>query len=379
MRTSPFLTVTLVLAATPFAHAQLNLTPLFSFVDSAAGGNGNIGVTQDEVLNEFHVIDFSNSLTVHQFNSVGQLVNQFATSTCAPPATSPNDIVWDPDTDSLWIVDNGGPTVLNVSRTGTCLGGFLTTGISNPTGIGYDRASQKLLIAGQSAVVAYDKLGNPTPGGFSFSPASGSQFLAGITTFPVTGNHLIVQSAGNQIFEVSPSGALVSTTDLSVFGIGNTQGIHYNHANGTLLVVDNTLSTTFVFAAGCIPPTSYGSGCAGAGGFTPKLAITGCPELGKVVSLSINDGLGGAPSLVFVSFAAASVPIGGGCELLVQPTPLALPIPLGGAGPGNGSATLVGPIPLASPIVDVFLQAFVGDNSNPAGFTASNGVKMAIQ
>ena len=127
------------------ADAQLNLTFLSSFVDTQAGGNGNIGVTQDEIVGDFHVIDFSNALTVHQYDANAQFKSQFGTTSCSPSAASPNDIVWDSHTDTLWLVDNTGDIVLNVDRAGTCLGGFaLGSAISNPTGIGYDRQSQTL-------------------------------------------------------------------------------------------------------------------------------------------------------------------------------------------------------------------------------------------
>ncbi len=125
--------------------------------------------------------------------------------------------------------------------------------------------------------------------------------------------------------------------------------------------------------------TTYGSGCAGSGGLTPELLMSGNPGLGQQVILSLDQGLGGAPSVTMIGGAETSVPIGGGCTLLVQPPVLQLFIPLGGAGAGNGSYTLPGIIPLSSPVGPVFFQAFVADPAAVNGFSTSNGLRVDIQ
>lgn len=369
-----------LLGPLPDASGQLAISLLSSFVDTQSGGNGNIGVTQDELSGNFYVIDFSNGNTVHEFSPAGTFLSQFPTAACTPAAPSPNDIVWDPITDSLWIVDNGSTgSVTNTSRTGTCLGGFAALGLVNAVGITYQRTSQTLFVSSQSLVTQYDTVGNVLGGGFAFTPATGSAILAGITYVPSLGNFLIVQSSGSSIFEVTPTGTLVSTTDLSSYSITNTQGIHYNHALGTVMVVDNTSSTTYVFSLDCIPSLPYGAGCAGSGGLVPALDVAGCAKLGDTVAVSLSNALGGSTSAMLVSLGQASVPLGGGCTLLVQPTPIAIVIPLGGVGPGAGAFTLPGVIPLTSPIVDVYLQVFVAEPTLPLGLAATNGVKMPIQ
>lgn len=373
----PILTVALAFVSPGRADAQLNLTLVNSFVDVQAGGNGNIGVTQEEAGGRFYVIDFSNSLTVHEFDSAGVFLSQFATTSCAPSAPSPNDISWDPDTDTLWVVDNNGPVVLNISRTGTCLGGFSFTG-TVPTGIYYDRITKSLFVSETGGVQQLSLAGATLAGGFLFTPPTGSAILAGVTQLPSSGNFLVVSSGGSAIYEVTPAGSLVSTTDLTPFGIGNTQGLCFNQASGNLIVVDNTLSTVFEFSLPCGGATPYGAGCAGSGGFAPALSITGCAMPGQPISINVTQGLGGSSAVLMVSLASTSAPLDASCTLLVQPSPLTISFPLGGVAPGAGSASLPTVLPVGLPPIAVFLQAFVADPAKPSGFTATNGVKLQL-
>ena len=78
----------------------------------------------------------------------------------------------------------------------------------------------------------------------------------------------------------------IGKTDMSQFGVINIQGLHYNQSLGTLNVVDNTLSTVFIFDAGCYAAQPYGSGCPGTGGYVPSLGMTGCPQVGQQVTLT---------------------------------------------------------------------------------------------
>ncbi|MFG0319074.1 MAG: hypothetical protein ACF8XB_17510 [Planctomycetota bacterium JB042] len=361
----------------PTAAAQLPLTLSWSFTDHQAGGNGATGVTQDEISGHIYVIDFSDANPVHEFDEAGTFLAKFPTVGCTPSAPSPNDGVWDPQNGSIWMAENSGDVVVEMSQTGACLGGFATPGLTNASGITLDRATQTLFVAETGTVTQYDKAGNVLGGGFSFSPPTGFNSLSGITSAPPLGNFLITQTLGTSIFEVSPTGALVSITDLAPFGVVSTMGIHYNHTEGTLLVVDNLLSTTFVFEGlGCAVPT--GSGCAGSGGFVPTLDVNGCAHRGATVSVTLSNALGGASSVLVAGLVPTSASIGFGCDLLVAPPSFAIPVPLGGSGPGAGAFTLPGTIPLTSPLVDVHLQAFVADPGVPLGIAATNGLRLPI-
>ena len=126
--------------------------------------------------------------------------------------------------------------------------------------------------------------------------------------------------------------------------------------------------------------TPYGTGCAGAGGFVPELNMSGTPNVGNQVSLDLNKGLGGVLSALLITAASGSVPLGGGCTLLVAgpPGPIVLFIPLGGSGAGNGSYQLPAVIPVLSPVT-LYMQAFVNDPAGPIGLSVSNGLKVDIK
>lgn len=124
----------------------------------------------------------------------------------------------------------------------------------------------------------------------------------------------------------------------------------------------------------------YGTGCEGSGACVPELSVFGTPIPGQQISLSLNNGLGGSLSLLFIGTGPASAPIGSGCSLLVANTLIHLAIPLGGAGACNGSYSFPSVIPSNTPAgVMAYLQGFVADPAKPLGFAASNGLKLVIQ
>ncbi|MHC4920111.1 MAG: hypothetical protein ACYTKC_10980, partial [Planctomycetota bacterium] len=240
--------VVAVICLGTFASAQLPLSLRLKFVDVRAGGNGNIGVTQDERSYNFYVLDFSNTNTAHEFDKTGKALGQFPTAGCNPSLTSPNGVTYDPTTDTLWFVDNNsGGMVLQTDRTGKCLGGFKLPPTTNAVGITYHRLTKTLFVSRNNGVDEYDLTGKKLTGGFSFTPSSGSAILSGITWVLPTQRFLITQSSGSRIFEVDKTGKLISTTSLTAFGIRNTQGLHYHLLTNRLAVVDNSLSTTFLF------------------------------------------------------------------------------------------------------------------------------------
>ncbi len=126
--------------------------------------------------------------------------------------------------------------------------------------------------------------------------------------------------------------------------------------------------------------TSYGVGCAGAGGFVPALAIDGCPSGGETLNVSVTQARGGATAFLVVGLARAEVPMGSGCDLLAAPLlggPVG-PLPLGGAGAGQGSVTLPAVLPAGSQGT-VTVQALVVDPASPTGHANSNGVELCVQ
>ncbi len=122
----------------------------------------------------------------------------------------------------------------------------------------------------------------------------------------------------------------------------------------------------------------YGAGCPGTGGFVPDLTLEGCAIPVGNVTLSISAGLGGSTCVLFFGLTQVNLPMVPGCVLLADPQ-FNVALPMGGPGPGNGTAGFSALVPANAPPVDVYFQAFVVDGGVPFGFSNSNGVKLAIQ
>ncbi len=126
-------------------------------------------------------------------------------------------------------------------------------------------------------------------------------------------------------------------------------------------------------------PIPYGTGCPGSGGFVPSFSLTGCPKPGEILTASISGGLGGSLAVLLFGQVEASLPLPGGCTLLIAPvSPISLPLPLGGIGPGNGSIVASGTVPAGTPSLTATLQAYVLDPGSPLGATLTNAVSLVI-
>jgi len=129
----------------------------------------------------------------------------------------------------------------------------------------------------------------------------------------------------------------------------------------------------------CSNAVEYGVGCPGAGGFVPLLSVDCAIAAGNQTAITIDAGLGGATAVIVFGLAPTSVPMGGGCSFLVTPLfPATTTLPLGGVGPGNGSAVLVGLIPPGTTGVQFTTQVFVIDPSTGVGFSNSTGRLVTI-
>ncbi len=130
------------------------------------------------------------------------------------------------------------------------------------------------------------------------------------------------------------------------------------------------------------PVSQYGAGCAGSGGVTPSLAMKqtydGCKHAGESVTLDVKKGLGGSSVLLVLGAQASSLPLQGGCSLLLVPTPANALLPLFGSGSGNGSISVNASIPVGFPAVSIFMQGFVFDPGVAQGYCATNGLRLSV-
>ncbi|MFG0317219.1 MAG: hypothetical protein ACF8XB_08105 [Planctomycetota bacterium JB042] len=238
---------------------------------------------------------------------------------------------------------------------------------------------------------------------------NGFAFAFSSLAFDLAGNLYVLNAADTSLWSVDQGVASGPGTqkigDLGG-GIDATLGVilvddipsgevfAYERANRrwfTVDVVTGAATATGVTTAGAPPITDlagsscgasqlvYGAGCFGTGGFVPSLTVEGCVEIGAQIQLLYANGLGGRPAVLMIGTQKVQTPIGGGCDLLVSPLALVTPaFVLGGAGAGNGTATLPAVVPPAASGVTLTLQGASGDAFNQIGFVVTNGVELKI-
>ena len=183
---------------------------------------------------------------------------------------------------------------------------------------------------------------------------------------------------GNAIFNIPPVGGLAST------GIGGPRRPLASELDNDgavdIVLVHGTSDRVSVLVNQLSAFETFGPGKAGTFGITPTLAGAGYSTPGGEVTLSLANGLGGAPALFMLGVGESEHP-----WLAVESVLVQVPLTLGGpAGvPGAGTLALAGSIPMDPAAVGVTLtfQVLVGDAgavASPPGIAASNGLAMTI-
>lgn len=141
------------------------------------------------------------------------------------------------------------------------------------------------------------------------------------------------------------------------------------------------LAKGFAFAPGPSFYATAGTGCVGVGGFVPVLSGVGTPNPGQNTSIVVTNARGGASALLLFGLGNGVLALSPNCALKNAPLvlPLALPLTLGGVGPGAGTLSLPGSIPANSTTIDVYLQLLVADAGAPGGIASTNALRLHIQ
>ncbi|MFG0320686.1 MAG: FG-GAP repeat domain-containing protein [Planctomycetota bacterium JB042] len=129
-------------------------------------------------------------------------------------------------------------------------------------------------------------------------------------------------------------------------------------------------------AAGTAGQFSFGAGCAGSGGRTPRLTGVGLPVPGGTVTFRLDGGLPGATALLLVGVAAPLPPT---TDCLHLAPPLLGPISVGSLST-TGALSLAVAIPV-SPVfpTEAAVQLFAADAGEPRGFSATNGLWLRVE
>ncbi|MCB9881171.1 MAG: hypothetical protein H6834_05225 [Planctomycetes bacterium] len=138
------------------------------------------------------------------------------------------------------------------------------------------------------------------------------------------------------------------------------------------------MDVTTIAGTSCAFVIEYGAGCAGSGGFVPTLSVGGCPAPGTQLSIDLANGLGGSTAAVVFGLGQIQVPIGGGCDVLVNPIGVNITLALNGSGPGQGSYSLPIVLPIPLPPGTFVLQGVCIDPGATLGFTLTNAVQVTF-
>ncbi len=131
-----------------------------------------------------------------------------------------------------------------------------------------------------------------------------------------------------------------------------------------------------VISTECGTIETVGQGCAGSAPAVPTLQILGCAVPGATVLVALNAvGFLPMPVLVLVGPATTSLPMGGGCSLLVAP-PFA---PVWLVTGMFGLLTMDARIPMGTALGTIAVQGFVPDPAAPAGFRNTNAVLISVE
>ena len=193
---------------------------------------------------------------------------------------------------------------------------------------------------------------------------------------------LYVNLTGGTLVRVAASGATSSVIDSTPLS-GSPSDLAFSESRRVAMALQPGTEDGFdrvEFADECTGTiTTYGTGCAGTGGFVPSLDMTGCPVTGGHVTLEIQNGLGPTFAFLFIGTAQTNIPMGGGCFLLTAPVvAIVNGLPIFGAGPGNGQLSLEGTLPPGASGAAVGMQAFLADPGTAKGFSNTNGVWLTV-
>ncbi len=127
---------------------------------------------------------------------------------------------------------------------------------------------------------------------------------------------------------------------------------------------------------------TYGTACAGSGGFTPIMTMDGYPAANQEICFRIENGFGPSAAIILFGLTQASIPFGGaGCVLNINALPgPVITLPLSGAGPGTGTIELNTTLPAnLPPFLIVNIQAFIGDPGVVGAITSTKGLQLTTQ
>ena len=198
------------------------------------------------------------------------VVRTVPTSSYSPPSPDPSGIGYLPDLDRFIIGDGevdemtifGGVNLFETNRSGAQTRNGVTQPWSNePTGVGYNPVNHHLLVSDDSKRELYDVAAGPdTRYGSSDDVithfdtlGAGNDDPEDVTYDPVTNSIWTTDGLNTQVFRYRPgpdgnfgtADDLRSNFDTGVYGAGDPEGIAFDSARDTLVVLDDPSNTIY--------------------------------------------------------------------------------------------------------------------------------------
>ena len=194
----------------------------------------------------------------------GSVVRAVQTSTYSPPSPDPSGIAYLPDLDRMIIADGEvdemsifrGVNLFETTRTGTqTRNGVSQPWSDEPTGAAYNPANHHLLVSDDDDREVYDVAAGPD-GRYGSTDDTVTHFdtaVAGnndtedVTYDPITGSVWTIDGVNKEVYRYRPgtdgtfgtSDDVRSHFDVGVYGAQDPEGIAYDSARDTLVVVDD--------------------------------------------------------------------------------------------------------------------------------------------
>ena len=273
--------------------------------------------------------------------------------------TFAHDITWRSDTSEIWTVEfngAGGPVGV-ISRLNGSFTTFFQAGQpGNWTAIAWDGGARVFYLADQQAnganlyqldpasgttsplgATGYAQINSmdmDASGALWASTSNGHLVLLNkqngaaqfITAFAFVIHALAVDNVTGAFYAIGLSGTQDALYELDPGpGNANVRGLMQTNGTRNFDIVDGVCRGQF---------RTYGTGCAGTGGVTPRIAAYGCLGMGGNVVLRLWDGVTNTSAIVLFGLGEANIPITPSCASLLD-QPLSSPvltIPLLGTG-----------------------------------------------
>jgi len=150
-----------------------------------------------------------------------------------------------------------------------------------------------------------------------------------LATDPVLGVVMLGQgptpNPWSNVFGVAYQWTGTSWQSLPAPDVHGTAGpVVFDTNRGTLIVHDHTLLQTYVRPVIAATAQIYGTACSGSAG-TPRIAASSLPQLGARSIVDVDRVAANSIAVLFGDFVAASIPVPGGCTVLV-PNPIVIDV-----------------------------------------------------